>query len=541
MKLNRAKQILESYGYICEDTDELDDADLPVGVDPKEYHAQKAKQMSLTIKIEHALAQVKKEINDEADKYVQSIMAKMKGSVNEADARFSKKARSEDKFKAPRWARMQPDEVYGYEKAAADKLHHFDADNHGMIWLDAPNTIEMAKLAWMDGRQKRTGDRYLDIRDWKKKSYSAAKEKEWMADWDRLFAKQYAEMQKQIKKKGTVTIFRGTGIGEWRDGSLHKDDAHFDDTTDKSKLLTKFKLMLRNAKYRNSWSLNSNVAVDYAGDHEYRYLMVMEAYPYEYSLPFSAYLEGFWKGSGSWKKDYSANDEVNMFQSFKVRDIKIIALSETAQKFFRNATKTNCLLAKSTDRDDIAKLVSTMTFKEAYEEPDYMNGQLSAWDRARLEQGRAPRWAKRVIDQGAINKKAKELDHRVAGSSMPSEIAMRKVTDPAGRREPYRESDWRRDREWLIRGLETLKSKIENHLWFDYTDIGVENGHLSIVCGPSLVFNIENTGRGFRIRRAGGSIFDNHSKLCQNEKELIEWMSDEYHDAEEKGQIGNKE
>lgn len=542
MKLNRAKLYLESQGYMLEDTDELDDADLGVGVDPKEYHAQKAKQMPLTLKIEHALAQVKKEINADADKFVQMVMSKMNG-LKEADARFSKKAKDPDKFQAPRWAKLEPDEVYGYEKAAADKLHHFSADNNGMAWLHCPNTVEYAKLAWMDGRQKKNGNRSLDIRDWKKSSeYSASKEREWMAEWDKYFAKQLQEMERQIKQKGTVTIYRGTGIGEWRDGSTHSDSAHFDDTRNEAKLLSKFKLMLRNAKLRNSWSMNPSVAIDYAGDHEYRYLMVMEAYPHEYSLPFSAYLEGFWMGWGSSRKTWSANDELNMLQSFKVRDIKIIALGESPAKFFRKITKTNCLFVddRSPSGSTIKDMVSKLTFKEntmidEEYEPAYMRGDINAWDRHKIDTGRAPSWAKRVVDQGAINKKNKE--HRVAGSTTPSEYAMRRVTDPSGRTEPFRETDLKRQKEWLVRGLEQLKDRIETHIWFDFEDISITGDSLCIHCGPQLTFRIENTGAGWVVHRAGGSVFDNKRGFCKTERDIIEWMSDQYHDAEQKGQI----
>ena len=38
MKLNEAKKILKTAGFICEDTDEYDDADLGLNVDPTEYH-----------------------------------------------------------------------------------------------------------------------------------------------------------------------------------------------------------------------------------------------------------------------------------------------------------------------------------------------------------------------------------------------------------------------------------------------------------------------------------------------------------------------
>lgn len=44
----KQKKILKKSGFICEDTDEYDDADLGLDVNPKEYHKQKAKRLSWT-------------------------------------------------------------------------------------------------------------------------------------------------------------------------------------------------------------------------------------------------------------------------------------------------------------------------------------------------------------------------------------------------------------------------------------------------------------------------------------------------------------
>lgn len=51
MILEEAKEILYKNGYILEDTDELDDADLPIGIKPQDYHKQKSKMLSLMDKI----------------------------------------------------------------------------------------------------------------------------------------------------------------------------------------------------------------------------------------------------------------------------------------------------------------------------------------------------------------------------------------------------------------------------------------------------------------------------------------------------------
>lgn len=48
MKLNEAIEKLREHGYIVEDTDEFDDADLGLDVDSTEYHKRKSKRTSLS-------------------------------------------------------------------------------------------------------------------------------------------------------------------------------------------------------------------------------------------------------------------------------------------------------------------------------------------------------------------------------------------------------------------------------------------------------------------------------------------------------------
>lgn len=52
------------------DTDELDDADLGINVDPKEYHKQKSLQMSLQSKLD----MIKEDLNKEADEYNEELV-----------------------------------------------------------------------------------------------------------------------------------------------------------------------------------------------------------------------------------------------------------------------------------------------------------------------------------------------------------------------------------------------------------------------------------------------------------------------------------
>lgn len=343
MQLYEAKKILEEHGYICEAEEFLD------------WNAE--------------VNAVKKEINAETNSFIAKIKGWIKGLVGkvkkffgmtEADARLSKNAKTG--FKGPEWAGLQPDEVYDYETAAAKKLDHYGADKMGTRWQDCPNTIENAWKAYRDGRCR--DSHCVSWDDWIKgrsESDIASREKMFRRDWDDTFAKQYEDMMSQIKKKGTITIYRGTGVGAWRDGRTYKDDAHFDDTNDAKKMLSKFKLMLRNAKMRNSWTMTPEVAERYSTHHSIRYMLIMECTMDEFSLPYSAWLEGHWKGHGTRPARWAANDEINVFQCFKVKDIKILAMSTEAAQLFRKITKTHCPIAISVS--EIKTFASTAKFE----------------------------------------------------------------------------------------------------------------------------------------------------------------------------------
>lgn len=349
MKFNRAKLYLESHGYIFEEAEPVLDW---------------AREVST----------VKREINAETDSFISKVKSWLKGLVSkvkkffgmsEADARFKKNQKTG--FRGPEWADMQPDEVYGYERAAAAKADHYGADKMGTQWQYCPNTQEYAVKAYIDGRcRDYSGCSWESWCTGKSASEIKSREEMFMRDWFSTFAKQYDEIAKQIKKKGTVTVFRGTGVGAWRDGRTYKDDAHFDDMTDAKKMMSKFRLMLRNAKLRNSWSMTPAVASRYATHHEIRYILAMECTMDEFSLPYSAWLEGHWKGHGARPAQWAANDEINVFQSFKVKDIKIIACGNQAQQLFRKITKTNCLKVDSTEpsNEAIFALIKTLKFEK---------------------------------------------------------------------------------------------------------------------------------------------------------------------------------
>lgn len=84
MKLSEAKYILEDAGYIIEDTDEYDDADLGLNVKPKEYHKQKAKMASLKDRVIQAYEDfIRRKEKDAEQSWKKNV--KYRGGGNDED------------------------------------------------------------------------------------------------------------------------------------------------------------------------------------------------------------------------------------------------------------------------------------------------------------------------------------------------------------------------------------------------------------------------------------------------------------------------
>lgn len=98
MKLSEAKYILEDAGYIIEDTDEYDDADLGLNVKPKEYHKQKAKMSSLKDRVIQAYEDfIRRKEKDAEQSWKKNV--KYRGGGNDEDSLMnSYKERWGEKF-----------------------------------------------------------------------------------------------------------------------------------------------------------------------------------------------------------------------------------------------------------------------------------------------------------------------------------------------------------------------------------------------------------------------------------------------------------
>lgn len=152
-------------------------------------------------------------------------------------------------------------------------------------------------------------------------------------------------------------------------------------------------------------------------------------------------------------------------------------------------------------------------------EPDYMNGQLSQWDKRRLDQGRAPTWAKKVTDIGPRKKELRQ-------SSSHSEVAMRSVNTDNGRiKTPYTEDDWRRAKEsnklMNVEIAEQLKTKLSN----DYK-ISADEREVSVLTN-NYVFRVSSRGpRYYVLRFNPGSVFDRKSQMCKSLAEVVSFIEE---------------
>lgn len=151
------------------------------------------------------------------------------------------------------------------------------------------------------------------------------------------------------------------------------------------------------------------------------------------------------------------------------------------------------------------------------EEPGYMHGDISAWDREKINKGQTPRWAKKVTEIGPRKKELRQ-------SSSYSEIAMRSVNTPDGKaKKPYTESDWRRDKEnatamnqRIADAVADLLSKFEP---FDHTDANQEYASIYVKAedGQLDEYRVYGRMRGYMVKFIGHeSVFSRKSEAVEN-------------------------
>jgi len=119
----------------------------------------------------------------------------------------------------------------------------------------------------------------------------------------------------------------------------------------------------------------------------------------------------------------------------------------------------------------------------------YMEGDFNRWDRRKIEKGIAPSWAKKVTIMGPRPKKPQT-------SSSPSELAMRRVTEP-NYRPAFSETDLKAARE----GEETMNARIADRIQkaFDEFHVGCSAYCISVNT-PTVRFMIYPYGFVYKVK-----------------------------------------
>jgi len=109
-----------------------------------------------------------------------------------------------------------------------------------------------------------------------------------------------------------------------------------------------------------------------------------------------------------------------------------------------------------------------------------LDGDISRWDMAKINKGIAPKWAKKVTEIGPRPK-------RPETSSSPSEVAMRRVTEP-NYRPAYRESDMKADnaaeQKMNQRIADILQKKLDFPIAATKDDITINTPHVRFFVYP---------------------------------------------------------
>lgn len=154
-------------------------------------------------------------------------------------------------------------------------------------------------------------------------------------------------------------------------------------------------------------------------------------------------------------------------------------------------------------------------------EPEYMEHGPNAWDRARIESGRKPFWAKSMKEIGPRS--------RMHGSSSATEVAMRRVTDPEGLKEPTKAST-------VIdanKGSEMMNQRIADEIkrfLDDYDSVEANKEYVSVFKtaddGQLDEFRIIPHGASYGIKFVGHkSVFDRDFAKAENLHDVADYIN----------------
>ena len=151
-------------------------------------------------------------------------------------------------------------------------------------------------------------------------------------------------------------------------------------------------------------------------------------------------------------------------------------------------------------------------------EDDALEGRISTWDRDKINKGIKPIWAKSIKTNEPRTK-------RVAGSMDYAEQAMRKVTDPYRRKEPYRESDWRKDNEDRKALNEMIAKKLSDFLKNNY-EISYSKDCVRVHTND-FTFRIESWGPYYKVLRFNpNNVLDRKTFKSENLLDVAEFIEE---------------
>lgn len=262
MRIKEAIDLLLQNGFLVEDTDEYDNADLGINVDPKDYHRQKAKMHSLEDRLKDIL-------NIQYQRQIDTIQKKI-----------------------PTIQKVLSD---------LDKAHKklFPYDDYGSYFL---KTDVETKTLKGDTRRKliKIYDKGLEY------GHGRCCTKDEIDRLRKVFITKWLPNAMALLNKETITVYRGM---RFRKKDITKDT------------MTLIKMNLLD---RNSWTYNRAVAEEFAtcvGSMDIQLIVSMECSIDEVNLAYSAWQEGFYGDTA--RSAYGANDEINLKQSFIVNNVNI--------------------------------------------------------------------------------------------------------------------------------------------------------------------------------------------------------------------------
>lgn len=146
---------------------------------------------------------------------------------------------------------------------------------------------------------------------------------------------------------------------------------------------------------------------------------------------------------------------------------------------------------------------------------DVLQHGLSPFDKARLDKGQKPSWAAKVTEIGPRPKRPK-------GSNDWSERAMRAVR---GEKEPYKESDWRRDNELNLKGNQQIEQRLKAILNVS-AKVEATKDYVGVYT-QDKAFYVESRGITYFVKMVGhNSVFDRKSETVKSLSDVAKFIEE---------------